>query len=177
MSLTRVDTLSLIVANIISGMSVIHSVKVRYKRKKKIKCIDKKEKYLPRFDYSHDDPECNLPIFNLALPHEEPNIEIKLKQRFKVYCPNCKAYFYTTIKKHLGEGYGCPTCDRKYEYSGSNKIGYGSRYRAAHNSWYRLKAISLHKGYYLYHKCWYVDSYVKICITCPRTWRILANAV
>lgn len=152
-----------VVSDKLLGMGIIHSVVIGYKPKRDIKCTkQRRRECIPRFDYSHDDPECNLPIYNLALPHETPNPVIKENQKFKVYCPSCEKYFWTTIRKHLDEGYGCPTCPKKYQEDKQS----GSRYRASKTREFRLKAIRIHGNINEYTISYYTSCIDDIFIRC-----------
>lgn len=141
------------------GMETIHVVE--------IKCELNEITYIPRFDYSHDNPECFLPIYNISPDKLGEDIVIKRSKKFKVYCPHCKKYFWTTIHKHLTLGEGCPTCPIKYQDFDNQKYHVGSKSHAAATINMLLKLHNMHDcNEYDYCMSFHSKTSEKILIYC-----------
>lgn len=85
-----------------------------------------------RFSHGNDDdPDYDLPIFNISPKPLNEDIVVKWDVKFKIYCDNCNEGFWTTLRKLLKIGEGCGSCPSKYQDGMHPKIGYGSKYRVS----------------------------------------------
>jgi len=118
-----------------------------------------------RFDYSHDSPDCDLPIFEALNTKLDPEPTYNQNLRFKAYCPHCAKYFWTNLHQHLTLGLGCLTCPTMYQDSCREPIG--SKAKALRTELFIKKAKVVHGDKYNYSLAYYERFKVKLLIRCP----------